>query len=829
MAPWVAVLGRAVVKNLRLSGLAEVMALLPSRKEGLQELSDWVATSQSGGELEDDVPGLTDEQVARQRSRLGTLDMFKGWGEATGRVFSTYWRGIPAEARRQLHLLLTRAKLLRPVEQGWLMDKFKKLAGMAKRFRDELFGEWWKYYVDLGAARDVQPTVDIAQFVDDIRDWCQGEVVHAVAGNEERFDELFRAGVRRFLTLAPCRQSQRQNLSPMEWAEDPERWARSGTSDGERLQVLVEEGGRWKIRKARKSKWATALALDMDKMQEMLMVSTRQRNKAIQKREAQKVRAVIAGDLPLYLKMSYVGEWLEDALRGHPESTLFFSAEQQMNLWNKMALHCELQSVKVPLDQDQFDHVVTRKMIRIVNEEIKRFAANKAPIEIRQYILEMMDRIQYGVEEGTVQVGSVVLNYEKGVMSGWRWTALYDTLINAAELYVAQQIVIERMGADPIMSYCAQGDDDQIECRTYALAVALCSVYSEVGLRINPGKFFIAQDADEFLRQVAWKDDVSGYPARAAAALVFRNPTSRDELRGEERIREMANSWNQFFNRQKKWNWPMAIQDIANSNKTVDGKLVEVDKVWAMFATPACVGGIGMFLRDEGGRVKGKESGEWYVATKARMTPSWKYGRIGGLVRALGEKWAPVLGLAKQDAAKAVAQVYKTNIEVNRAMPEIEPFTWERVEHFRPMKYFACTWIAETGVELVARGRPDIPPTISGMLRERIVKEKNFRLLAEWIDQTQVSDMLIVTRNCSRSVALAWVEGKLPFKTPIREGWSQLAISNLYSGLARSHWHKAIAYGTNHYANMAYVRRAAYAAELALDRVLAAQVVKVGG
>jgi hypothetical protein len=666
------------------------------------------------------------------------------------------------------------------------MGQLKELGAMAKKFQNLLFPGYWKWLVDLDLLRDYKPTQKIEDFVDEIKNWSMGEAIHQIGGSTAKFLEWYRLGVREFLDQAPKHLDRFAPLSRREWGADPMNWARSGSSDGKRLQIEVE--GR--IRKARKSKWSSAIAMSQEEVMSGLTSRLRQRNKAVQKRELKKVRPVVAGDLPLYLKMSYVSHWLEPALYGHPRSTLFFSAKQQLALWTEMAEETLKNTVKIPIDQSEFDHKVNKEMIQIKNEEIERQIALWAPPSIKGELLETMELIKYGVSGGTTQVGDQLIPYEKGVMSGWRWTALYDTMSNAGDLYCARRMVRERCGVDPILKDCLQGDDCRVVCPDWGSACALWAGFKEMEFNVNPAKFFIETRSDEFLRQVATPGLTGGYPARAVPAMVYRNPVSRELLRGEDRIREMAQSWNQVASRANNSRvLDVMIGDISRSNKIKE----EVTK--RLFNSPACVGGLGC------------GSGEWWGVRKARERTDWKWVGIPAGTQAL-TSWGVT--------ADELMGVWHDNVEPPpEAKWVFEPY--ELVQASPVLKIFTPgAVVSETSAPMFPSARPEVPASVFDVAKRRATRGDTALFEACLDIRSSAWDPWLRT-NASKSIWIDWVNGRLPFSTPIIPGYGALQTSILHQRCANAMWDWVLARRKPTY-NL--LLRAAYTAELNVRELL---------
>lgn len=790
LAGYVGLRGAFDLRALRAVGLSVLNELIPTKLLALRTYDDWILSCKAlpKAKVNEEV---ANEAIERRRYRQETLRIFQGLGPRAGPVWSLFWKCLPPMVRRRMWKVLVESTLLDGKDEDKVQQKLKELSAIAKKNRELVFGEDWKYYVDLQLLRDYLPNAEISQFEYDIERWVTGSVEHKLDGSEAVFLERFERGVQLFVDLAPAKLQNFTWLTPTEWAADPGNWARSGASDGDRLHLVING----KVKKARKSKWASALAMEKSEVMKMLYSWKKQRNVAIQKRELGKIRAVIAGDLELYLKMSYVGYFIEAVLAGHPNSTLFMTAEQQYSLWTQMAESTQDDNAKIPIDQSEFDHSINFKMISITNTKI-RYLIQRFGGKIKPYLLDIMDRIEYALDGGTIRVGNRVFYYEKGVLSGWRWTALYDTMINAGELGAARETVKARSGVDPVLpGWNVQGDDVKTECPNYTMAVLLWQAYEEMDFDVNPGKFFITMDTNEYLRQVAWKKQICGYPARAIPAMVWRNPVSRELKRGEERIREQISSWNQIFNRMGHANWKIAISDVASSNKIPKSMVEDI------LSTPAAAGGLGLQLSNPS---------VWRGITKSRANPKFKFLRQPPLARSLAMDW-PV-------THDELTDIWSGNIE----LPPKTPIDYEPFEITEQQKQVPILWPGSAGLkvdcplEMITDQR--IPPSVATVLRTRAVRDKDYELVDRIIRPEQRPFNYILSSSAiTRRVYWDWVAGALPFKTPIVPGWSSLATSWQYRRFASQMWawclgRRRLSYST--------VRRAAYSAELLTSETL---------
>jgi hypothetical protein len=180
---------------------------------------------------------------------------------------------------------------------------------------------------------------------------------------------------------------------------------------------------------------------------------------------------------------------------------------------------------------------------------------------------------------------------EKGILSGWRWTAFLDTLMNWAEMYCARQMVTGTGALDPVISLVAQGDDDQVTLRNMNSAAALWAAYDIMNFDVNPTKFFISRTRDEYLRQVIERFVVSGYPARGITSILWRNPASSDPPEGLLRADETLKAWNTLLGRGLDYDKCVTqlVRDIGAGNGLTKAETL------ILLSTPKTFGGLGFF------------------------------------------------------------------------------------------------------------------------------------------------------------------------------------------------------------------------------------------
>lgn len=481
-------------------------------------------------------------------------------------------------------------------ERAQNVEDLQALSGWAKKKGPDADVDW-RYLVDLHRLNDFIKPPDIDEFKEDIRDWVQRRVKHEWNGDEEEWYKRYEK-----TNLAVLMRSGRMPdkiITVDEFIQNGDLWCTSGSGfepDAEKLKIYDKK--RNVTEEVKKNKWSVRWGLSNYKTKRLLFKKRKQICKAVQKSEPAKVRAVISSDLGLYLKMTYVSTFLENILRGRQDSTLWMSADDRNGLWQKMAYDG---TWRMPLDQSEFDKNVTLRQVLITIKNIKKCVKYYGADDT---ILEIMDLIEYALDGGYVLVGDERIDIKNGVLSGWRWTALLDTLVNLTELDMAQDWVRENSGIDPgVVALNAQGDDDWLKLKTRQGGIALWLAYESFGLGVNPGKFFLDTRRDEYLRRVMDKNVITGYPARSVASICFRNPVSEKETVGAGRVRSSFGKWKLFAERSDitfydSWFYRKFLQDCVQGTKGLTKEIVE-----SYVNLSSLAGGIGL----DGGRIYSTE------------------------------------------------------------------------------------------------------------------------------------------------------------------------------------------------------------------------------
>jgi hypothetical protein len=767
---------------------------------------------------------LSDEEKNRARYLRGEVRLgeFEWLGPRWGRGFKLYSEVLGRDAWAKVRQVLDKAGWHLATGDESMRRGLKPISDVAKKQGDLGFPGFWKNLVNMGALGGYVEVSSLEEFTAELRKWATGDVLHESPDadgilSEAKFLEDLTEGMRRFVFMAPSvEEANERAITLREFAENSALWAGSGSSKyPERVEYFDDDG---KLRRVRRSKWSTALVLSADKVESILRQkkpsALKQYNSAILKRETEKGRAVVNSDDETYLRMAYISLWLETAMKGHPLSTLFMSSRQMYEMWNRLSESVNnLSGVKLPLDQSHFDWQQNKRMINAFLDVLRDFISVNASDRIKQDLLLVLEsvRITLVTVTGELRIGDTVIPVEKGIMSGWRWTALIDTVFNFGELFSAVRLC-ERQGLPvSLQSIVCQGDDDQLETDSYSSAAGIVAAYDIMNFEINPGKFFAARDRDEYLRQVAEGGGVSGYMARAVNSLLWRNPINKDPVGGLLRAREQLTSWNVIIGRggNVKRTVDHMVRDIAGGNGLSFGQ------VWELLRTPASVGGLGA--------LKPSPEGNWLAMTEGTFSvrPRIEWSSIHGLDDE--KKYWSDRGIELTD--KMLYDSVVDKLEFTRVRKEVVAGSVFEVD---PVVPILREIDGGGGIPITApRPKGERKTVVGDIVMREMVRRRDWTRLEEFfVDPSWSWCSKRILQHGGRRVWVDWVLGKLPFSQPVVFGCSGLMVSVQWKEVVKGYWSYVVGRQKFSYKT---VLRAAIAAELvARERVLA-NLTRLGG
>jgi hypothetical protein len=685
---------------------------------------------------------LTKDEDARLRFHP---NLAPEYGPRWGRGLGLYRTTLPLVARQTYEHVINLVKPEEFQSSSALVKAFKEVVNY---YRVEANIPYWNYLEGLERCGGYQDTKG-SEFDQDVREWV----------SEKPKPPWFMRRFKESLKTVISRMSQGRNveyISPIDWVIKAEEWITSGSID-----VKLGEYAGMKIPK---TKTAAAFVLTKRQLYNLLEQWKSGYNKAVPKRELSKVRAIIAGDFSTYLKMAYISHWIEEDMRGSELSTLTMNTEQTLQMWYKLSK--SLPELRFPLDQGSFDQNISAEMIIETIKALRDFYVVREPT-----LGIWFKKVLYAVRHGQIELdnGSVI-PWEGGVLSGWRWTALLDTIINLAQVESARDEYIDRYGVDPLEQVIAQGDDDQMTIRSYSFIDFILKYYEQAGFEVNPNKMYIATERDDFLRKTILKDSVSGPPARAVNALIWADPSKRIFDRGMDRIESTVNNWMTLIGRGNNTQaaWDLMLLDIHNFTNIPIGALKKLLK------TPKTLGGLGVL--DPG------NSNDFLSLT---VTTERKVFKKIKAPPYLNEYW-------RKDIYFYIDEMGDWGIPIFDYRNELEKVV-DTIIDYEPLKEKIYVQMALSDpLPLTPRWKTEVPT----FALDKVIVEK-------WKeDEDSVRDLIedlsvynIVLKKARRSVFLDWLSGKLEYKPPIVVGVGQELVSVVFQKLAQAAWGRLLRRG----------------------------------
>jgi hypothetical protein len=547
-------------------------------------------------------------KVFSESRRLGTVNE-SGFGRPTGaphnrakfRFSSDYFPNLsenfskglsfciyvaPAQVRPELHTLIRRLfPSNREYDDDVAIVQLKKFSTLYKQ-GGELLWKHWRWCVSLETVGGYRSPESAPSLIDEAREWVQGEIKY----NEEMTQSRARRWAK-LDTLLPANAKRPEPLTLRQFLQDPTRYATMGSGRGlPRMEARVRQWGKdgWTEEdvKLKSSKWAGYLASDVDALERLARKREKQHNwMFIKPDEPAKIRSIVVGDQSTYLKMSFLDYFVQAALSGAEKLPLMWGDKQRReNIVQFARRAANRLLVKVPVDQSGFDFrvalILVLDVVSWLVDLAVRFGAGDDGIELGEALL-------YSLDGGVLEADGVEVPIERGVLSGWKWTALIDSLAN----FVQFEEIREAMGIPTTLIDTSWffGDDVDAATRTEESAVALLRGYTAYGLDVNPSKSWISRTRDEFLRKVAENGDVRGYPARTVTGILYQRPGSRPP-QASQRVQEQVESWAKLVSRGADESRVLGLMraEIARIFNLSDSD------AWDLLHSPRAVGGLGV-------------------------------------------------------------------------------------------------------------------------------------------------------------------------------------------------------------------------------------------
>lgn len=434
-----------------------------------------------------------------------------------------------------------RGRLILAYELDWLFydyDLLKEFSDVSFRC-GEFFDPDWRYMVHLTRLRDFRPSLKFEELLQLGKEWVTPKV-HTWDGDEERFYKEFTLAVTN--VIFEKENQVESNKTAEDWLMERVNWGGPGSSFSDEGDIDKEY---------KKTKWNFAWNASDSQLRHLFWRKRKQRAKLFVKREPTKARGVVGSDMMTYLRMKYISDvFLTKYFSADMRSTLWMTGTQRMTFWENLT---EFKGWRMPLDQSSFDQMQSLRMVKITLKVLRQCALKNLVGGARKDVDAVFEMLEYSLDGGEmlVQEGDekAHLEIKNGILSGWFWTALLDTILNLAVFQMARKWVAESGHITKLYSMCAQGDDDQMEFKNKEDCIFLYLAYEAFGFLVNPSKFYISRTRDEFLRKSITPGAVDGYPARSILSILWRNPVGDEDAVGRQRLDSCLMRWKLYSDR----------------------------------------------------------------------------------------------------------------------------------------------------------------------------------------------------------------------------------------------------------------------------------------
>lgn len=428
------------------------------------------------------------------------------------------------------------------------------------------------------------PYKEEEEMVPEIQEWlCEENALGGLLG-EDRYLDLMYEEARKF--MAREWRVPREIKTIKEWVATG-HWMEGRSGDGATTVIGIDG----KPKRSRRMKTVDGV-FTPDAMVELeLVTAAREQMYVIQKAESGKIRPVVKTGNAVNRKMNYLSHVLEVGLYGSMASTLFAGVtgneDIDVDLINAVR---DSSTWKVPLDQGSFDKRQTKSSIAVVLLAVWDHILEKVGGggDIERVWGALWDSLF--LKGATVHMAGKKGEWINGLPSGWRWTAVLDTILNLSSFNVIRRVAEARMGRTmQVQHLYAQGDDVILATADVQSAQYLMDTYEKVGYEVHPLKTYISRNRAEFLRRSYEIGGVTGYVARSMVGLGFQNPILAAPLDIHERIYNSMAQWALVALRGAS---PFhAAEMFLESYKT---SRIDMHNVADFTLTPSSVGGCGV-------------------------------------------------------------------------------------------------------------------------------------------------------------------------------------------------------------------------------------------
>jgi hypothetical protein len=248
--------------------------------------------------------------------------------------------------------------------------------------------------------------------------------------------------------------------------------------------------------------------------------------------EAAALRTVQGYDMYSLIRVSYLEEAVLDFNGGGEWTSIGLDGSKKVKMSNKILMRDGF--FRLCTDQSSFDQSQAKSwIVYCMQQLVARLSKSNNPDLARIGAIELQSLNNVDIFEGNSS-----FEWKHGILSGYRWTALLDSILNRA----ATRVVLERLNVK-VLFEMYQGDDAIVKLNREVDLQAVSEEYSSLGLSVNPSKSWGHTLNCEYLHEIYWKGTtVYGFPARAAKSLIWDKPKVGKPSFGELKVRELLST-----------------------------------------------------------------------------------------------------------------------------------------------------------------------------------------------------------------------------------------------------------------------------------------------
>lgn len=537
----------------------------------------------------------------------------------------------------------------------------------------------WDAYVDITILFGWRKQPEGEPIAQKIKGWLSDKFKPNFMGSESMFHEKFREKIKKILHYKSGGMKINQTLDEFV-LNIPQTGTNGGAFDENKKTCSVNwDGERTKFKH---NKYAKSMYYSTEKKRRMVLEHKRGlANVSVKMEPYPKVRTIVSADFRTTLKMRFIDTWLLRWMKGNKTSTLFQTRKDTIRMWREMIRLTGKWAV--PIDQSAFDAHVTKEMVMIMIQEIRTLISEFATGDetTKAHLVECLDSLSFCIDkteiiykykevqtDGGKTEEVYNFTYQNGVLSGWQWTAYFDTMINIAERDMAYDIMTMYTIEYKSLLFNAQGDDQLQVFETLQESLAYWAALASMGLEINLSKNFFSQEHNEYLRKYTLKNELNGYPARMINGMLWQYPG--DEFPTEELVKLTASKDNWLkLSQRLKIQWVEMRQYWLSDIK---GMRVNVQTAEMLEQMDPLYGGYGL-----------KKP---YISYSTSVIP----GTIKGLFTIEGEgyeEFKKALGQGQERGLEKWCQSVLSIQKQNEQLRSTEKITMQKRQEIKPLEF----------------------------------------------------------------------------------------------------------------------------------------------